>query len=268
MPRPHAAPSVALLEPGSGQLVPLRYALKAAQTVSVVARGQWTLRNPAHNTELTVPTVTTPVELTPAGDLVRFRWKGCGLVPAPKGPRDTVTPMLVSALDGSTGEYTLDARGIIGGFKLYAGPSDLALDAGSMQQRSLLGMEMGKGILASTVVPLPEEPVGLGARWQVRRVVVRGPLSFVLLTTYTLEKRAGSQLSLAYRLGGLPYVGTGLRPDELELEVSGGGTATIDLRLPMPTALDDEVQVHARITGRDGNVAEQAGIVGTRLESR
>ncbi len=50
------------------------------------------------------------------------------------------------------------------------------------------------------VTPLPEEPVGLGARWQAVEVREFGPLTLVIVTRYTLLSLSSDSISVAASL--------------------------------------------------------------------
>ena len=137
-----------------------------------------------------------------------------------------------------------------------------------MENRSIFAMEMGKGLLSLLEIPLPEEPLGIGGRWQVERVAVRGALSIIQFTTFTLLKRTGNVLELSYRFGGKFDPESGMKESEVAVAVSGGGKCTLSLAQPMPGSLEDEIVVNARITAGEGQFSEQSTRVGTRIESK
>lgn len=267
--RPHQPPTLKLLAPGAAPRASLRYALKDPQELTIVVRGEWTVSAPVGSAQNAFPTVTTPVRLTPAKAEVGYLWLKPSFVGPPPGSRlEAMTAQLITGLDGSSGSFVPDPQGVIARFVLHPGPNDSALDAGSLQRRSVYAMEMGKGMLALLDLPLPPEPIGLGGRWQVERIAVRGPLSFIQVTTYTLERRVGDLLEVSYRFGGKWDAGSGFLESEMKLAVSGGGKATVNLALPLPVALEDEIDVSAQLTGKDGQRGLQRGLVGTRVESK
>jgi hypothetical protein len=266
-PRPHRAPVVRLLEPGALPLSTLRYALKGTQQVTVVAGGTFEVKRGEQSRAMGLPILTTPVKLTPAKDRVEFIWLKGSFESPPGQPPDTTTGHLLTALDGSSGVLATDARGVISQIVLKPGPSDKAT-GGMLENRTLYATEMGKGILSLLVVPLPEEPIGVGGRWQVERLATRGPLSFIQVTTFTLLERRGSLVELSYRLGGKYDESSGLRPEELQLGVSGGGTCTLDLALPLPVRVEEELLIDAHISGATGPTTHQTTRVRTVVESK
>ena len=268
-PRPHVPPSVKLLSAGAAPLAPLRYTIPHEQQVTIVASGQWAIAVPAGSSTSNFPVISTPLRLAPLKGAIEFSW----LTPSFTGPPlgsglETMTRQLLGGLEGSGGLLLADKRGIVSRFLLHPGPNDTALDAGAVQRRTMLALEMGQGMLALLVVPFPDEPIGVGARWQVERVALRGPLSFIQVTTFTLEKRVGNVLKLSYRFGGKWDSGSGFLESETQLAVSGGGKTTVDLTLPMPTSLEDEIKINAQLTSKDGEPGTQSGLVRTVVESK
>lgn len=240
--RPHEPPSVKLISAGTKPLAPLRYGLKNPQQLTILASGDWRMSAPVGSSTSTFPNLTTPVVLTPHKSAIQYDWLASSFTGPPAGSKlETMTGLLLSGLDGSGGLFKADARGIIEGFMLKPGPNDTTLDAGTMQKRSVYALQMGKGMLGLLVVPLPEEAIGLGGKWQVERLAIRGSLSFIQVTTYTLEARVGDVLELSYRFGAKWDPGCGFKQSELKLAISGGGKATVDLALPLPSALVDEI---------------------------
>lgn len=266
-PRPHEPPTVKLLEPGKAPLAPLRYALKAGeQSITITADGAMEVTRSSGSTRLPFPTLTLPIALLPVSKGISFEWQKPTFTTVPE---DHQTGHIMTALEKSRGllQVADDGRGVIANILLTPGPSDKGTQ-GAMETRSILATEMGKGILALLEVPLPAEPIGVGGRWQVERIAVRGIVTLRQFTTFTLIKREGTRLELSYRVGGVWDPSSGLKEEEVKLAVSGEGRCTVDLKLPMPTALADEVTVKATLTAADGQQTFQSTRVGTRVESR
>ncbi len=264
--RPYVAPQVRLISPGTGPLAVLRYALKGPQDLTVVATGELSVRLKDESKVFPLPKMTTPVTLTPAKGKVDFVWRK-GAFEANDGTKaDSLIGNVITALEGSRGELQTDDRGVIAQILAKAGPNDRA-GPGLIEARSVYAIEMGKGILSLLEIPLPNEPIGVGGRWQVERVAVRGALSLIQFTTFTLVKRTGNVLELTYRFGGKFDPGSSMKESEVELAVSGGGKCTLDLTQPMPGSLEDEIVINARMT-TDGQSAQQSTRVGTRIESK
>lgn len=267
-PREHQVPLIRVLEQGAAPHSPLRYALKARQDLVIVARGDMKVsRTTGEGKTIILPTLTTPVRLTPQKEGVGFIWLKGSFTTAADQPPDNTTGHLLTALEGSTGLLMTEARGVISRVFLRARPADKGTD-GKLENRSIYAMEMGKGVLTLLEVPMPEEPMGIGGRWQVERLADRGMLTMRQFTTFTLVKREGNLLELSYRFGGKADEASGMRPHELKLEVSGGGKCTVNLGLPMPVSLEDEILISATMTRSDGQATLQSTRVGTRIESQ
>jgi hypothetical protein len=267
--RPFEAPSVKLLSAGKAPLKKVRYALGPAQEVTIVASGEWRMSNAAASSSTPFPVMSTPVRLTPAKGLVDYKWLKASFTGAPAGTRlEEMTRQLLEGLEGSGGVYSADGQGAISRFLLHPGGNDPYVDAGTLQQRSLYALQMGRALIALVDVPLPAEDIGIGAKWQVERIAVRGTMSFVQVTTFTLDKLEAKKLQLSYTFSSKFDPGCGLREEELVLGVGGGGKATVDLGLPLPIALEDEITVNAEIRGRQGQRASQAGTVRTRVQPK
>lgn len=268
-PRAHETPVIRLLEPGAAPLAVLRYAFPANQTqnVTITATGAMDVTKDGTQRTFPMPTLTMPVSLAPGKKGVVYRWlKGTFTT----SPEDLQTAHIMSALEGSSGTMVMaeDQRGVITNMLLAAGPNDKGAAQGKLENRSLIAMEMGKGVLSLLEVPLPVEPIGVGGRWQVERIAVRGIVSIRQFTTFTLVARQGNRLELSYRVGGDWDPGSGLKREELRLAVSGSGTCVLDLTRPMPTVLTDDVVVKTTVTALDGTQTFQTTRVGTTVESK
>jgi hypothetical protein len=141
--------------------------------------------------------------------------------------RDEVAGEL-GALDGAAGSYRVDERGVV-----VAG--DLTLDT-TAPELDQLGDE-----LAGMSVPLPEEPVGVGGRWEVRQLTDLGGFVTEQVTTVELVGRDGDVLELAMTIQGSSPSGVVEFPDLPGVEVNvvrsdlrGEGTSEQSLREPMP----------------------------------
>jgi hypothetical protein len=91
-------------------------------------------------------------------------------------------------VQGRRASATIDARGRIELVELTAGSEPAP---GAHTRREMLQ------ILAESVVPLPEEPVGVGARWQVTMLLGRGAAMVNQVATYEL---LGIEKSGAWRI--------------------------------------------------------------------
>lgn len=129
---------------------------------------------------------------------------------------------------GIAGRAQVDTRGELRSFR-YTLPDDvdpaLATTLGQLE-----------GQIAALVVPLPEEAVGVGARWRVRSTTTLGGAAVDQVTTYTLtdltddgitytasvDQRADEQVLT------LPGVADGTRGRLVSSQVTGTSTGTVE----------------------------------------
>lgn len=92
-------------------------------------------------------------------------------------------------------------------------------------------------------LPLPEQAVGVGARWQLTQKVDAGPMKLEQVLEYTLRSRDGPRVVLDVKMVDAKLLpGTGL-PAGLKLDslsVSGGGTSRMELHRVAPVTTMDE----------------------------
>ncbi|MBK9259668.1 MAG: hypothetical protein IPM54_07480 [Polyangiaceae bacterium] len=110
----------------------------------------------------------------------------------PKGAQqDQIAAALrpqLGALEGIGMNYFLDEKGRLRDVKVTLPPS-LPPMAGQMMS----GMTQS---LESMTAPLPDEPIGVGATWEVLSRIVANGADLLQITTFTLEKRDKNLLSL------------------------------------------------------------------------
>lgn len=112
-------------------------------------------------------------------------------------------------------------------------------------------------------VPLPEEPVGSGARWRVSRTVLTGGISVLRRETYTLT-RVGKRLITVevavtatapkqpFAMAGLPK---GMQVELVGVEGTEKGRLRVDLRRIAPIAVSSVATLKMRLSGRAGKRA-------------
>ncbi len=265
--RPYEAAKVTLLSAGKGTGTALKYGPLKEQQLTVVAGGEWKSSTGGGDTNSPLPTMSMPLKLMPVGVAVEYVFRPGTVSGAPAGSQmESVTKLMLGALDGSGGLIKTDARGVFAQFLLHPGPNDRLLDAGAVERRSVYAMEMGRGLISLLSIPFPAEPIAVGARWQAERLAIRGGFSYLQVTTFTLVEAVGSKVKVTYRFGGKWDPGSGVRESEMKLDVSGGGKATLDLQKPLPVALEDEAFVSATVK-RGDSLLRQSGVIRTRIES-
>jgi hypothetical protein len=103
------------------------------------------------------------------------------------GAAETVKGML-SAVKGMSGTGTVSSQGVSMGFKMQAA-------SGTNPMLNLLADQM-QGLLSELVLPLPEEAVGVGAKWQVKAPIKSQGITIDQTVTYELASLEGERLTL------------------------------------------------------------------------
>ena len=249
-----------LVTPGAAPRVALRYAMLGetkhafvvATTVKTreLSRGVWTDR-------VAVPEVRIGLELThpKPSATERTRVFARGLAPeiaasTPDGARaaEQAIARYRALVEGKRATIESDARGLppkvtIAG--LAAG------DDGAATARELETM------LAQAMVPLPEEPIGVGAKWSVVMMVNRGDAVVKQTATYELESIDGTRLTIAehikqvgeHQMSVSADLPEGVTSELVALFWELRGTVTIDTSVitPVQGALSVELRAHGRL---------------------
>ncbi|MDH3201766.1 MAG: hypothetical protein OEM15_12805 [Myxococcales bacterium] len=147
----------------------------------------------------------------------------------------------VRALNGMRGRFDLSDRGIVM-------DSDVPWTQGQERIHPRVTIMLGNVRSAVATVPLPVEPVGVGAVWEVRRSVRLWSAWVTQVTRYELVDRTGDRFRV--RIGvrqSAPAQVADLNP-KLEMhvrtyEMQGEGHALVDLGLPI--ALEAELESHS-----------------------
>ena len=147
----------------------------------------------------------------------------------------------VRALNGMRGRFDLSDRGIVM-------DSDVPWTQGQERIHPRVTIMLGNVRSAVATVPLPVEPVGVGAVWEVRRSVRLWSAWVTQVTRYELVDRTGDRFRV--RIGvrqSAPAQVADLNP-KLEMhvrtyEMQGEGHALVDLGLPI--ALEAKLESHS-----------------------
>ena len=265
-PRPWLPPSVKLISNGAVPRKALRYQLVEG-TIGVLdttSGGTWRVADQAADNHTTMPTISVPIQVTVTSPgTLNYRLLACTAATAKGEPTDVVTASLVDVAEGVAGSLKLSAQGVASEVNVYPGPKDSQHreDPKTIERRSQYAMEMVRTLLTHAFIPLPAEPVGLGARWQVERHTARGTLTYLEVATYTVTAIDGRRLGLIATIGGRHDPASNLRPEELDLDVSGTDTISIDLGLPMPVSVNEKVELTGRVGLKTSKRAIHAGTI-------
>ena len=245
-----------LLEAGKGARRVLRYALApAAQTL--VARAQ--IQSHAFDGGWIDPVTLAPVregfEVTPtAGGPVQLRGliaelDRAGQPEAAIAAAEGYLTRWRALLERRRADLAFDARGGLGEVTFQTDPGGAAdPDARDELLQRWLGL----------VVPLPEQPVGVGARWKVVTLLRSGGATMTQTAIYRLAAVARDRWTIevdltrlgrpqAITLPGLP-AGTSAELIALVRKVQGTVVVSPASPLPLEGELTADVRSHARFT--------------------
>jgi hypothetical protein len=247
-----SAVQVRLLEPGAEPRTALRLHPKPddKQTVSMnlkIAMGMGTGDAPAQTMKL--PAITLAMDATvksvsPEGDISYETVMGDTSVAEEAGGMPGMADMMkasLAGLKGLSGTGILSSRGI-------SKAADFKLPSGTAPQVSQAFSQV-KDSFSMLGVPLPEEPVGTGAKWEVKRTIKSQGITLDQTETYQLVSLEGQRLTLkstiAQRAANQkiqsPAMPT-MKVDLTKLTGTGTGETTADLGQLMPIA--GTVDVH------------------------
>lgn len=235
--------AVTLVSPGESPLEPLRYAIAPGTVVQSLLE----------ISDVEVTGDSTEKSQGAFGTLPGFKlWLHAGpTVTQPKGARYVLRiaraePVLpegvtdrqaeevdqgVEALRGMRGRFDLNEQGIVI-------DADVPWSQGQERIHPRVAIMIGNIRSAIATVPLPKEPVGIGAIWEVQRPLRIWSARVTQLTRYELTDRAGDRFRVAVSVHqtAAPQVAD-LNP-ELEMHVRGyemhaRGHVLADLGLPL-----------------------------------
>jgi hypothetical protein len=144
----------------------------------------------------------------------------------------------VRALKGTRGRYDLDRQGIVV-------DADVPWTQGQERVHPRVAITIGNVRSAVATIPLPSEPVGIGAVWEVKRLLKIWSARVTQVTRYELVDRDGDRFRVAISVHqkAQPQVAD-LNP-KLEMHVRGyelraRGQALADLGVPLALEADME----------------------------
>ncbi len=272
------APTITVLSEGKEQREPLRYrpAIGAKRRIAFTTGGSYKLKvgdreAPHAWPSLKIELEAVAAEVRPDGTAA---WKLSVVSADALGPDgrpaklDVATSQTLEALPGVAGRLVVDSRGLPQELVLHPGPKDRF--GGTNRQielRTYYATELLKQLLAQLVPPFPEQPVGVGARWRADRPATRGMVNVTQSTTYELLTRDKGTLKLGLVLGGGPGFMPGLKPHQMQVELTGRGEAVVDLAGLGSTRHDEQCRLDAKL-GEGPGLSHHAGDFTFRLDAR
>ncbi|MGB5547489.1 MAG: hypothetical protein WBM74_13025 [Polyangiales bacterium] len=235
--------TVTLIDPGQTPLEPLRYAIPADTVVNTLLE----IRDVEASAEQTEDSADAfgvlpgfrllmhagPTVLIPKGFRYILRISKAESV-LPEGVTERQTQEVeqgVKALRGMRGRFDVNPQGIVV-------DADVPWAQGQERIHPRVAITIGNVRSALATIPLPLEPVGLGAVWEVRRPLRIWSARVTQVTRYELTDRIGSRFRVAIKVHqeAKPQVAD-LNP-QLEMHVRGyemhaQGHALADLTLPL-----------------------------------
>jgi hypothetical protein len=251
---------VELLDPGQEPRRSLRLApaddcesrarQRQEQLIEVEIQGQ----EQSVDQELEIDVVYRCKEVREDTIAMEIEYEGARLVRGAPGTEDVLGEALES-MTGAIGKGTYDRRGAV--LELTAPVPDLPGAAGEAADDTAESLQDQASQLSS---PLPEEPVGVGARWTVTSNGVLSGLPFEQVTTFTITSIDGdvvvadSITEMTIPPGPMDVPGAG-SAEIVEGAMTGTGTTTWDLRqvVPLNTSLV-EGDIVALLEGPSGDV--------------
>ena len=235
-----AATTVKLLDPGTEPRTPLRYQFQAGGTQRMVMEMKMAMAMEAggmQQPEMQMPVTRMTMavdskEVTAAGDLrYEFRLEEVKVLPTPGANAMMVAAMeqQMTGMVGMSGSGTVTSRGV-------TRDVDVKLAAGANPQAAQLINNM-KQSMNQMSAPLPREPVGKGARWQVTMPLEMQMMKLAQIATYTLTDIQGEKVTfdVAIKQSAPPQeiaaqgAPPGTKVSLESLSSSGSGTIELDL---------------------------------------
>lgn len=145
-------------------------------------------------------------------------------MPGLEGPE--AANMVRDMMRGLTIEARMDARGATSGTKVSGG-GDMMAQLGEQMNNSL----------DQLAVPFPEEPVGVGARWQALTSLEMNGMKMRMVATYELTRLEGDKgavtVTVEQHADAQVMDMGGAKAELTRLSSTGGGTTEFDLTRPM-----------------------------------
>ncbi len=254
--------SFRLLDAGKGETATLRYQVAEAEVTTRIAMTLTSRRmdGSTWSPSQTLPEIRTAFA-TAAIDATHVRAR-----PLPGSVEGAASPEALAYLAGWKQSedrrltFGLDARGQLGA---------LAFGDDPKTTRSREAVDDLTQRLLSIVVPVPEEPIGIGASWRVVTVLTQRPVVVKQTATYTLLQRTTTGWTVKaelQRIGeeqtiidpGIGPAASDTKVDLVALVRRYQGTLEITRAHALPTgSLEIESSMHLRLQPRTGPIGEQ-----------
>ncbi len=240
------AVSVVLADTGAEPREQLRYDLAAMrpQQMRMDMTMRMTMTNPMFGDQtVAMPTMRMNMEMSEAdmnenGTLrLGFRFRGVEIIPIAGTDPGMVAAMqgAMAGMDNVTGYTVIDNRGHVleADFDASGAPAAVQQQLGSMRDS-----------LEQMVAPLPDEAVGIGARWSITTSVDANGASIQQTATYELLERTANAFRVSVTMAQTaeqqqiqdPSIPPGMSVWLDSYSATGSGGAVIPLNSPVPTS--------------------------------
>ena len=235
-----AKTTVKLLDPGAQPRTALRYKFQANRTEKMVMETSMAMameigdqKRPETQVPATRMTVTIDSkEVSPEGDLhYEFELEQVEVLPKPGANPAMINAMKqqMSSMLGLSGSATVTSRGFTKDVEIKPPPG---IDPQIRQS-----MDEMKQSMNQMSAPLPEEPVGIGARWQVTMPVETAAMKLTQVATYTLSQIQGDKAKVDITIKqsappqeiDTPGAAPGVKVSLESLKSSGKGTVELQM---------------------------------------
>lgn len=229
---PLPAPTVKLLKPGKAPRAPLQRSFKAGDEAAfeMTTSGQVTMKGGGWDSDYqprplkqTFEVKTDAVAEDGTADIAMV----VSGVEEVEGEVENPTAKMLD-ITGFAGAMTVDAQGVVTGMAMSApGPAP----AGAQSKPKPNGIDMVAGYLRWAAPQLPTEPVGVGAKWRVTRVIPEYGTDMTEVTTFELLERTESQVVLGFRMktSGKKRIEFEKATQNVRLQGNAKGRITLDL---------------------------------------
>jgi hypothetical protein len=266
-----AQPIVKLLDPGADPRADLSYALTKGSAqkmvmamdmaVGVKAKGQTMPQTPMPRMTMTFD--NTAADKNPAGEFKIDSRLTSATVDPNGGQQEQMARALrpqIEAMKGLGMVYWVNPKGHVRDVKLEV-PAGVPPSA----QQIMNGMSQS---FESMVTPLPAEPVGVGARWQVVNRISNGGADILQSAIYTLKSRTGAKAVLdvaLVQLAASDTIHTAQMPAGMSAKIktfssSGSGSTQVDTKSVAPEGGTIALKTSMEITVQGGGSGEESTV--------
>ena len=275
------APTVTMIDQGAEPRQQLRFKVAKgdSQKVDMTMRLSMNIDMPGMaipETKLPATKMVMGVNITDVTESGDARWE-MTVLSADVVDDPSVNPMVVSAardaLKGITdfkGWALITNRG-------FVKEADISIPDGIDAQMKQM-MESTRQSLDQLTAPLPEEAVGVGAKWRVEQVISQQGMTIQQEAVYTVTKIEGNRVHAEVKLTqhgdpqkvDMPGMPAGVTADLLKFETTGGGFTKIDLSKVVPpngeVTADMAMETNIKAQGQTQKMKMQMGMTITMQE--